>query len=64
MDNVIYLIYTQIYVFMCVCQRERERDRGKPIETDRQKGLTMVLRRNERKMFVINPSVKVQVAPH
>ena len=25
MDNVIYLIYTQIYVFMCVCQRERER---------------------------------------
>ena len=52
MDNVIYLIYTQIYVFMCVCQRERERDRGKCIDTDRQKGLTTVLRRNKRKMFL------------
>lgn len=62
MDNVIYLIYTQIYVFMCVHQRER--DRGKRIETDRQKGLTAVLRRNKRKMFVINASVKVQAAPH
>ena len=51
-------------MYLCVCVRERERDRGKPIETDRQKGLTMVLRRNERKMFVISPSVKVQVAPH
>ena len=47
---------------MCVCQRER--DRGKHIETERRKGLTAVLRRNERKMFVINPSAKVQAAPH
>lgn len=55
-------IYTNLCIYVCVS--ERERDRGKCIDTDRQKGLTTVLRRNERKMFVINPSVKVQVAPH
>ena len=47
-----------------MCVHQRERDRGKRIETDRQKGLTAVLRRNKRKMFVINASVKVQAAPH
>lgn len=57
---------SNIYTILCiyVCVSERERDRGKHIETDRWKGLTAVLRRNERKMFVINPSVKVQAAPH
>lgn len=47
---------------MCVCQRERQTDRN--IEIDRQKGLTAVLRRNKRKMFVINPSVKVRATLH
>ena len=47
-------------IYVCVCVRERGRVRGKHIETDRQKGLIVLLRRNKRKMFVINPSVKVQ----